>query len=64
MRLLMLADPLISTWASNTMGRTPEKRAVSVAFVNVLGQVGNIIAPASLTFQHTDILLFMPLICS
>lgn len=25
------------------MGRTPEKRAVAVAAVNVLGQVGNII---------------------
>ena len=42
---LIPKDPLISTWASNTMGRTPEKRAISVAFVNVLGQVGNIIAP-------------------
>ena len=42
-----MTDPLISTWASNTMGRTPEKRAISVAFVNVLGQVGNIIAPVS-----------------
>lgn len=39
------SNPLISTWTSNTMGRTPEKRAVSVAMVNVLGQVGNIIAP-------------------
>ena len=27
------------------MGRTPENRAVSVAIVNVLGQIGNIIAP-------------------
>lgn len=27
------------------MGRTSEKRAVSVAMVNVLGQVGNVIAP-------------------
>lgn len=39
------SNPLISTWTSNTMGRTPEKRAVSVAMVNVLGQIGNIIAP-------------------
>ncbi|KAI6383317.1 hypothetical protein MCOR25_000237 [Pyricularia grisea] len=39
------SNPLISTWTSNTMGRTPEKRAISVAFVNVLGQVGNLIAP-------------------
>lgn len=27
------------------MGRTPQKRAVSVALVNVLGQIGNVIAP-------------------
>lgn len=42
---MYFSNPLISTWTSNTMGRTPEKRAISVAFVNVLGQVGNIIAP-------------------
>ena len=42
---MYFSNPLISTWTSNTMGRTPEKRAVSVAMVNVLGQVGNIIAP-------------------
>ena len=42
---MYFSNPLISTWTANTMGRTPEKRAVSVAFVNVLGQVGNIIAP-------------------
>ncbi|PSN73539.1 MFS general substrate transporter [Corynespora cassiicola Philippines] len=42
---MYFANPLISTWTSNTMGRTPEKRAVSVAMVNVLGQVGNLIAP-------------------
>lgn len=39
------ANPLISTWVSSTMGRTPENRAVSVALCNVLGQVGNVIAP-------------------
>lgn len=39
------SNPLISTWTSNTMGRTPEKRAISVALANVLGQIGNLIAP-------------------
>ncbi|KAH6695843.1 major facilitator superfamily domain-containing protein [Plectosphaerella plurivora] len=38
---MYFSNPLISTWTSNTMGRTPEKRAVS----NVLGQIGNVIAP-------------------
>ncbi|KAL2872972.1 hypothetical protein SGCOL_011896 [Colletotrichum sp. CLE4] len=42
---MYFANPLISTWTSNTMGRTPEKRAISVALVNVLGQIGNLIAP-------------------
>lgn len=42
---MYFSNPLISTWTSNTMGRTPEKRAISVAAVNVLGQIGNIIAP-------------------
>jgi uncharacterized membrane protein YsdA (DUF1294 family) len=27
------------------MGRTPENRAIAVALCNVLGQVGNVIAP-------------------
>lgn len=39
------ANPLISTWVSSTMGRTPENRAIAVALCNVLGQVGNVIAP-------------------
>ncbi|EJT76832.1 hypothetical protein GGTG_06746 [Gaeumannomyces tritici R3-111a-1] len=42
---MYFSNPLISTWTSNTMGRTPEKRAISVALVNVLGQIGNLIAP-------------------
>lgn len=42
---MYFANPLVSTWTSSTMGRTPEKRAVSVAFVNVLGQIGNVIGP-------------------
>jgi hypothetical protein len=39
------ANPLISTWVSSTMGRTPENRAIAVALCNVLGQIGNVIAP-------------------
>ena len=27
------------------MGRTPEKRAIALATINVLGQIGNIISP-------------------
>ncbi|KAF4983049.1 hypothetical protein FZEAL_1449 [Fusarium zealandicum] len=42
---MYFSNPLISTWTSSTMGRTPEKRAISVAMVNVLGQIGNLIAP-------------------
>lgn len=29
------------------MGRTPEKRAIALATINVLGQIGNIISPVS-----------------
>jgi hypothetical protein len=39
------ANPLISTWVSSTIGRTPENRAIAVALCNVLGQVDNVIAP-------------------
>lgn len=42
---MYFANPLVSTWTASTMGRTPAKRAVSVAIVNVLGQIGNVIAP-------------------
>lgn len=39
------ANPLISSWTSNSLGRTPEKRAVGIALVNILGQLGNVMAP-------------------
>ncbi|KAL3588268.1 hypothetical protein FPOAC2_10421 [Fusarium poae] len=39
------ANPLIQTWLSTTLARTPEKKAVSVALYNVLSQIGNVIAP-------------------
>jgi predicted MFS family arabinose efflux permease len=39
------ANPLIQTWLSTTLARTPEKKAVSVALCNVLIQIGNVIAP-------------------
>ncbi|XEU97332.1 hypothetical protein FSHL1_002618 [Fusarium sambucinum] len=39
------ANPLIQTWLSMTLARTPEKKAVSVALCNVLSQIGNVIAP-------------------
>lgn len=42
---MYFANPLVSTWTASTMGRTPAKRAVSVAMVNVLGQIGNVVAP-------------------
>ncbi|KAM0277432.1 hypothetical protein ACHAQH_005796 [Verticillium albo-atrum] len=42
---MFIANPLINVWITGTLGKTPEKRAVSVAVVNVLGQIGNFIAP-------------------
>lgn len=39
------ANPLIVSWVSMTMGRTPEKKATSIAIQNVLSNVGNIMAP-------------------
>lgn len=49
---MYIANPLTSTWCASTMGRTPEKRAVAVAALNVLGQIGNFIAPYF--FQDKD----------
>ena len=46
------ANPLISSWTSNSLSRTPEKCAVGIAFVNILGQVGNVIAPSF--FESSD----------
>ncbi len=42
---MFIAYPLLNTWITTTLGRTPEKKAVSVAVINVLGQIGNFIAP-------------------
>lgn len=39
------ANPLINTWLVTTLGRTPEKRAAAIPVCNVLGQIGNLIAP-------------------
>lgn len=39
------ANPLINTWITSTLSRTPEKKATSVAVNNILGQIGNVIAP-------------------
>ncbi|KAH7313929.1 major facilitator superfamily transporter [Stachybotrys elegans] len=39
------ANPLINTWIVGTLGRTPEKRATAIPVINVLGQIGNVIAP-------------------
>ena len=42
---MYIANPLTSTWCSSTMSKTPEKRAASVALFNILGQIGNFVAP-------------------
>lgn len=42
---MYISNSLVMSWVTSTMGKTPEKRAVSVAMVNVLGQIGNVIAP-------------------
>jgi sugar phosphate permease len=42
---MFTAYPLLHTWTAMTLGRTPEKKAVSIAVVNLLGQVGNLVAP-------------------
>ncbi|KAL2207290.1 MFS general substrate transporter, partial [Sarocladium strictum] len=39
------ANPLINTWINSTLSRSPEKKATSIAVNNVLGQIGNVIAP-------------------
>jgi len=39
------ANPLINTWISSTLSRSPEKKATSIAVNNILGQIGNVIAP-------------------
>lgn len=42
---MFIAYPLLHTWTAITLSRTPEKKAVSIAVVNVLGQIGNFVAP-------------------
>lgn len=42
---MFIANPLINVWITSTLSKTPEKRAISVAVINVLGQIGNFIAP-------------------
>lgn len=42
---MFTANPLINVWITGTLSKTPEKRAVAVALINVLGQIGNFIAP-------------------
>ncbi|KAI7090315.1 MFS general substrate transporter [Hortaea werneckii] len=42
---MYISNSLVMSWVTGVMGRTPETRAVSVAIINVLGQIGNIIAP-------------------
>lgn len=42
---MYIANPLIMGYVSGVLGKTPEKRAVSVALCNVLSQLGNFTAP-------------------
>lgn len=42
---MFIANPLVNVWITGTLSKTPEKRAVAVALINVLGQIGNFIAP-------------------
>jgi MFS family permease len=39
------ANPIQHTWITGTFGRTPEKRAASLALNIIIGQSGNVIAP-------------------
>lgn len=39
------ANPVQHTWITGTFGRTPEKRAASLALNIIIGQSGNVIAP-------------------
>jgi MFS family permease len=39
------ANPLIQTWISGTLSKSPEQKATSIAINNILGQAGNVIAP-------------------
>lgn len=39
------ANPLINVWITSTLARSPEKKTTSIAVNNILGQIGNIMAP-------------------
>ena len=39
------ANPLIQTWISGTLAKNPEKKTTSIAVNNILGQLGNVMAP-------------------
>jgi hypothetical protein len=39
------ANPLIQTWISGTLSKSPEQKATSIAINNILGQAGNVMAP-------------------
>ncbi|KAH8171833.1 major facilitator superfamily protein [Sarocladium implicatum] len=42
---MYIANPLIMGYVSGALGKTPEKRAVSVALCNLISQIGNFTAP-------------------
>lgn len=42
---MYIANPMIMGMVSGAMGRSPEKRAISIAICNVLSQIGNFVAP-------------------
>ncbi|KAF2208616.1 hypothetical protein CERZMDRAFT_114568 [Cercospora zeae-maydis SCOH1-5] len=39
------ANPLIQTWISGTLSKSPEQKTTSIAINNILGQAGNVMAP-------------------
>ncbi|GIZ47194.1 hypothetical protein CKM354_001029300 [Cercospora kikuchii] len=39
------ANPLIQTWISGTLSKSPEQKSTSIAINNILGQAGNVMAP-------------------
>jgi MFS family permease len=42
---MFTAFPLLFSWTAMTLGRTPAKKATSIAIVNLLGQIGNTVVP-------------------
>lgn len=39
------ANASVFSWASSTLGQTPEKKAAAISIINLLSQVGNIMSP-------------------